>query len=74
MKGNAKGYINEMKQSDLQHARISMDGRETLEARFIGRVNVVLDVWYYYCANVVYFVHVSRYICLYNFSVPSYDK
>ena len=32
---------------------------KTLEARFLGRDSVVLDVWYYYCAYVVYVVHVS---------------
>jgi len=26
---------------------------KTLEARFLGRDNVVLDVWYYCCAYVV---------------------
>ena len=36
-----------------------MDGRETLEEIFLGRDNVVLDVGYYYCAYVVYVVHVS---------------
>ena len=29
----------------------------TLEARLHGRDNVVLDVWYYCCAYVVYDVH-----------------
>jgi len=37
-----------------------MDGRETLEARFLGIDNVVLDVWYYYCA---YVVHVASMMC-----------
>jgi len=36
-----------------------MDGGETLEARLHGRDNVVLDVWYYCCAYVVYVVHVA---------------
>ena len=34
----------EWKKYDLQHARISMDGRETLEARLFGIDSVVLDV------------------------------
>jgi len=29
---------------------------KTLEARLLGRDNMVLDVWYYYCAYVVYVV------------------
>jgi len=29
-----------------------------MEARFLGRDSVVLDVWYYCCAYVVYVVHV----------------
>ena len=36
-----------------------MDGRETLETRLLGRDSVVLDVWYYCCAYVVYVVHVA---------------
>jgi len=32
---------------------------QTLESRFLGRDDVVLHVWYYYCAYVVYVVHVS---------------
>jgi len=28
------------------HARISMDGKETLETRLHGKDSVVLDVWY----------------------------
>jgi len=31
----------------------------TLGARLLGRDNVVLDVWYYSCAYVVYSVHVA---------------
>ena len=42
----------------MRHAKISMDGGETLEARFFGRGSVVLDAWYYCCAYVVYVVHV----------------
>jgi len=34
-----------------------MDRRETLEARFLRRDNVFLDMQYYYCAYVVYVVH-----------------
>ena len=30
-----------------------------LEARLLGRGNVVLDVWYYCCAHVVYVLHVA---------------
>jgi len=36
-----------------------MDGRETLEARFLGRDSVVLDVWYYCCAYVLYVGHAA---------------
>ena len=32
---------------------------EILEARFLGKDSVVLDVWYYCCAYVVYVVHVA---------------
>ena len=39
-----KGYINKRKQCGLWHAGTSMD--KTLEARFLGRDNLVLDVWY----------------------------
>ena len=45
-----------LKQCGLRYVRISMDGKETLEARFLGMDSVVLDVWQYYCA---YVVHVS---------------
>lgn len=38
-----KGYINEMKEVCLWHARISMN--KTLEAMFLGKENVALDVW-----------------------------
>ena len=31
----------------------------TLEARFLGRDNVVLDVWNYFCAHVVCDIHVG---------------
>ena len=34
-----------------------------LEERFLGKDTVFLDVWYYYCAYVVYFVHVSYMMC-----------
>ena len=47
--------------------RISMDDREALESRLLGRDSVVLDVWYYYCAYVVYVVHVAfMMLCAYN--------
>lgn len=32
---------------------------KTWEARFLGIDSVVLDVWYYCCAYVVYVVHVT---------------
>jgi len=32
---------------------------KTLEARFLGRDSVVLDVWYYCCAYVVYVVPIA---------------
>jgi len=32
---------------------------KTLETRFLGKDNVVLDVWYYCYAYVVYVVHVA---------------
>jgi len=32
---------------DPQHAKINMDGRETLEERFLGRGSMVLDVQCY---------------------------
>jgi len=35
---------------------------KTLEARFLGKANVLLDVWYHYCAYVVYVVHVASMI------------
>jgi len=53
----------ELKQYDPQHARISMDSRETLEGRLLGRHSVVLDVWYYYCAYVVHVVSVMLCAC-----------
>jgi len=31
---------------------------KTLEVGLLGRVSLVLDVWYYYCTYVVYVVHV----------------
>jgi len=34
-----------------------MDGRETLEARFLGRDSVVLDVQCYCCVYVVHIVY-----------------
>ena len=36
---------------------------KTLEARFLGKDSVVLDVWYYSCAYVIYVVHVAYMIC-----------
>jgi len=36
-----------------------MDGRETLEARFLGRDKLVFEMWYYCCAYIVYIVHVA---------------
>jgi len=59
MTGNVEGYINVMKKCDLRHARLSMVSGETLEASLLGSDSVVLDVWYYCCAYVVYVVHVS---------------
>ena len=50
-----------LKQCGLRHARISM--YEILEARFLGKDSVVLDVWYYCCAYDVYVVHVSSMMC-----------
>ena len=41
-----------------------MDGRETLEARLLGRDNVGLDVWCYCCAYLVYVVHVASVMLL----------
>jgi len=32
---------------------------KTLEARLLGGGSVVLDVWYYCCADVIHVVHVS---------------
>ena len=34
-----------------------MDGGETREPRLLGRDSVVLDVWYYCYAYIVYVVH-----------------
>ena len=36
---------------------------EILEARFLGKDNVVLDVRYYYCAYIVYVAHVASMMC-----------
>ena len=36
-----------------------MVGGETLEAMLLGRDSVVLDVWYYCCAYIVYVVHAA---------------
>jgi len=36
---------------------------EILQARFLGKNNVVLDVRYYCCAYVVYVVHVASMMC-----------
>jgi len=46
----------EWKQRDSQHARISMDDEDTLEARLLGRGSVVMDLQWYCC---VYVVHIS---------------
>ena len=35
----------------------------TPEARFLGKDNMVLDVWYYCCTYTVYVVHVSYMMC-----------
>jgi len=44
-----------------------MDGRETLEARFLGRGDVVLDVQFYYCVYVVIVVYsVIVHMVMYN--------
>ena len=46
-----------------------MDDRETLKERLLGRGNVVLDVWYYYCVyvvHVVYLVIVPMVMCTCN--------
>jgi len=48
------------KHCGLQHVGPSMD--KTLEATLLGRGSVVLDVWYYCCAYVVYIVHVRSVI------------
>jgi len=40
-----------------------MGSGETLEARLLGRDSVVLDVWYYCCACIVYFLHVAFVMC-----------
>jgi len=46
---------------------------KTLEERFLGKDNAVLDVWHYCCAYVLYVVHVSSMMCahavLYIYSV-----
>jgi len=69
MTGNADGYINEMKQCGLQHARTSMG--KTLEARLPCKDIVVMDVWYYCCAYVVHVASVSQ--CAYNVGVHIVD-
>ena len=45
----------------MRHARISMD--EIPKVSFLGKDSVVLDVWYYCCAYVVYVVHVASMMC-----------
>lgn len=52
-----KDTSTEWKRHGPRHAKTSMD--KTLEAGSLGGVNVVLDVWYYYCAYVVYVVQVA---------------
>ena len=45
-----------------------MDGRETLEARLLGRGNVVLDVQCYFCVyvlHILYLVIVPMVLCSY---------
>jgi len=32
---------------------------KTLDARFLGKDIVVLDMWYYFCAYFVYVLHVA---------------
>jgi len=57
------------KQCGLRDVGISMDDRETLKERLLGRDNVVLDVWYYYCVyvvHVVYLVIVPMVMCTCN--------
>ena len=41
----------------LRHVNTSME--KTLEERLLSRDNVVLYVWYYCCAYVLYVVHVA---------------
>ena len=36
---------------------------EIPEARFLGKDNMVFDVWYYYCEYIIYVVHVSYMMC-----------
>lgn len=39
---------------------------KTLEERFLGRDSVILDVWYYFCAYVVYILHIAfLMLCIY---------
>ena len=54
----------ESKQRDLQHVMISMDDKETLEARFLGRDNVVLDVQCYCCAHCTFSDCTYGVVCL----------
>ena len=37
---------------------------KTLEEKFLGKDSVVLDVWYYCCAYVVYVLHVTSVMIL----------
>jgi len=53
----------EWKQYDRWHVRISMDGKKTLEARFLGKGNMVLDVQCYCGVYVIYSVIVPMVMC-----------
>ena len=52
-----KDTLEKLRQCGFQHA--STRKGKTLEARLLGRDSVVLVVWYYCCAYVVYVVHVA---------------
>lgn len=47
-----KDTPSEWNKHGMWHSKISMD--KTLEAGLLGRDNVVLHVWYYFCAYIVY--------------------
>lgn len=57
---------------------------KALEAKFLGRDSVVLDMWYYDCAYVIYVVHVASVMlctygvvymyCVYMFLMQCYVK